>query len=109
MRPVTTPPDSAKVPPLGGYVAKQCPVRAQLDLDANVDRSLRVETTAAERARMDAGREFEKRIFAVLSTVEGAEIIQAATRAEAHERRDRGGRARRGIGVRSFGDRSEGG
>lgn len=85
MRPVTTPPANAKVPSLGGYVAKQCPVRAQLDLDADVDRSLRVETTAAERARMDAGREFEKRIFAVLSTVEGAEIIQAATRAEAQE------------------------
>lgn len=85
MRPVTTPPDSAKVPPLGGYVAKQCPVRAQLDLDANVDRSLQVETTAAERARIDAGIEFEKRIFAVLSTVEGAEIIRAATRAEAQQ------------------------
>ncbi len=56
-------PGAARIPLLGSYVAKQCPVRAQNDHDAALADLDVEEPSPAQQERMDGGNTFERRIF----------------------------------------------
>lgn len=55
--------DVSEVPPQGGYVAKQCPTRAQWDV---LQPAAQVPASGAARRRMDAGIVFEADVFTQL-------------------------------------------
>ncbi|HEY1733271.1 MAG TPA: hypothetical protein VGG23_02405, partial [Acidimicrobiales bacterium] len=55
------------VPPLGAYAARRCPVRVQLDHDVEAGGLPRVVEGEAARRRMDAGVDFEQRVFSLVS------------------------------------------
>lgn len=50
---------------LGGYAAKQCPVRTQIDFHPLIEKVAR-EWTAEEQARFDAGQAFEEMVFGLI-------------------------------------------
>lgn len=66
---------------LGGYAAKQCPVRVQNDFHP-LTVTIAWEPTAEEQARLDAGVAFEAEVFAQLLAVNpGAVLIDSDLRA----------------------------
>jgi hypothetical protein len=67
--------DVSRVPLQGSYVAKRCPVRAQNDHDP-VLAGREVPLSDAQRARIDAGIEFEAHVFeALLGTLDGDAVL----------------------------------
>jgi predicted RecB family nuclease len=72
------------VPPQGSYVAKRCPVVAQLDADDSLEMEEKP-LTEAQQARADGGDAFETEIFAVIIDLHG----EAVTRVEGSSRADK--------------------
>ena len=70
--------DVSNVAPQGGYVAKQCPVRAQWDV---LEPAAQVPVSGAARRRMDAGIAFEAEVFAQMAALHPDAVVM-----------DRGGR-----------------
>lgn len=60
--------DSRETVLLGGYAAKQCPVRTQIEFHPLIDKVAR-EWTAEEEARFEIGRAFEDAVFTQLLTL----------------------------------------
>jgi predicted RecB family nuclease len=76
--------DVSAVPPQGGYVAKRCPVRAQLDNDTSLTDLEALPVGVAVQARIDGGREFETQVLdAILAAHPDAVRISTFTRAAA--------------------------
>lgn len=61
---------------LGGYAAKQCPVRTQIEFHPLIEKVAR-EWTAEEQARFEAGQAFEEAVFARLCEVHPDAVVIA--------------------------------
>ena len=72
------------LPLLDAYVAKRCPVAAQLTFDSSLE-VLPVPPTEAEQARMDAGAEFERTIFETIVSLQG-EAVSVVERTRSRDR-----------------------
>ena len=72
------------IPPQHAYLAQRCPVAAQLAFDSSLE-VLPAATTEAERARIDAGTEFERRMFESIATIHGDAVVVV----EMNDTRDR--------------------
>ena len=64
--------EPAPVPPLGSYLAKQCPRRVQLDL---VEPGVPLEPTADVQIRLDEGIAFEASVVAELRAVADSDWV----------------------------------
>lgn len=79
--------DVSAVPPQGGYVAKRCPVRAQLDHDTTLTGVEQVSISDAQQSRIDAGIDFEREVLdEIHSAHPDAVEITGESRAEAQAR-----------------------
>ena len=59
---------------LGGYAAKQCPVRAQNDFSPAVQ-TREWEPSPEDQARLDAGKAFEAAVFAQLTALHPGSVL----------------------------------
>ncbi len=83
-RPVANRYDISAVPPLGGYPAKQCPVRVQWD---TIRPAEPLPPAPPVQRRLDRGIEFERQIVAeLLACHRDARVIAGADRADRAER-----------------------
>ena len=71
------------VPLQGSYVARRCPVVAQLETDTSLGDS-QVPLTEAEQIRVDRGRAFEEQVFDALQNFHGsrAALIEQSSKAD---------------------------
>ena len=79
--------DVSSVPPQGGYVAKRCPLRVQLDVYPPAGATA-AEPAPVERLRMDDGIAFEATVFAELVALHPTAVLVDGTQHAAAQEAD---------------------
>ncbi len=79
--------DVREVPPQGGYVAKRCPLRVQLDLYPPPG-ALPLDAAPVDRLRMDDGIAFEALMFAELVGLHPSAVVIDVSRSAAAQEAD---------------------